>query len=301
MKMKNKLLATAVMLVISIIMMSTASFAWFTISTAPEVSGMTTTVVTNENLEIAYASTKNVPAAPAAGNTGNQITWGNIVDFAAATDATTSGAYTALDKTLRPIAFTSGTFNNPTYGTDGRVDTLAGAVTQSGDGMGTLVGSDDKVYGYYVDLWIRSNVAGNISLSEAKDRSSAGEEGEGTTFTANGETDADKTLADNIMIASSVLGSATEAGTAASGEATTITPFTKAAGDTNYSKTFTGTVVSNATANTAYLVRIYVYLDGANVTNAAASITGTTIGGAINLQFTNSATTSMDATAAAGS
>ncbi len=67
MKTKSKLMAALVMLLVSAIMMSTASFAWFTISTAPEISNMKSTVAANGNLEIAldagYTSGENVPDA----------------------------------------------------------------------------------------------------------------------------------------------------------------------------------------------------------------------------------------------
>ena len=52
---KNKLIAAIAMLLVSSIMMVSSTYAWFTLSTAPEVQGITTTVGANGNLEIALA------------------------------------------------------------------------------------------------------------------------------------------------------------------------------------------------------------------------------------------------------
>lgn len=49
---KTKLMATAVMLLLSLLMLAGASLAWFTISTSPEISGMQVTVFTNRALLI---------------------------------------------------------------------------------------------------------------------------------------------------------------------------------------------------------------------------------------------------------
>ncbi len=53
--MRERLAAVAVLLVFSIAMMTSVSFAWLTISAAPEVTGISTTVAANGNLEIALS------------------------------------------------------------------------------------------------------------------------------------------------------------------------------------------------------------------------------------------------------
>ena len=50
---KSKLMAAVAMLLVSSIMMVSTTYAWFTLSTAPEVTGITTSVGANGNLEIA--------------------------------------------------------------------------------------------------------------------------------------------------------------------------------------------------------------------------------------------------------
>ncbi len=51
-KRKPSILITTYMLVISILMLATASFAWFTISTSPEISGMQVTLFTDMALQV---------------------------------------------------------------------------------------------------------------------------------------------------------------------------------------------------------------------------------------------------------
>lgn len=287
---KKKLLMAVVMLTLSILMMTSASFAWFTISTNPEISALTTQVVVNENLEIALAATgANVPAASLTGDTGNQYTWGNIIDLTV--DGAAKTAYASLDKTLRPAALNE-VFQYPTYGTDGRVSTLSNLIVSSmANGFGTLAdaASNGKIYGYYVDFYLQSNNAGTVTLSTAVSRSSAGTAGKGSTFTADstGLASAQATLAKNIRIAFQPNPTAQTPGT--------ITAATNG-WTTGTTAAFTGNVAT-LSANTPQIVRMYVYLDGANVTNAAASLADGLVGGALNIQFDMTTVgDSMDAT-----
>ena len=50
---KTKLMAAIAMLLVSSIMMVSSTYAWFTLSTAPEVTGIQTAVGANGNLEMA--------------------------------------------------------------------------------------------------------------------------------------------------------------------------------------------------------------------------------------------------------
>lgn len=129
---KERIAAVALMLVISVIMMASASYAWITLSRSPEVSGMATNVTANGNLEIALAGRYDdegnvlVPNESAIGDSAAaqplidaNLTWGNLVNLSDA-------SYGLHEIALRP-ALLSG-FNltkNPlygaTYGEDGRV------------------------------------------------------------------------------------------------------------------------------------------------------------------------------------
>ena len=269
-KTKSKLFAAAVMLMVSVLLLTSASFAWFTISTNPEVSDMTTQIVTNENLEVALAKTGAAePDVSAIGSTGNQYAWGNIIDLGTEGDA--KDAYDLLTKTLRPATLAT-TFQYPTYGADGRPNELTPlTVGAMANGFGVMEDADKKVYGYYVDFWLRSNIGGTVTLSTATKRSTAGDTGGGTVFTTT-----NKVLAENIALAVQPNPTATTPGA--------ITAMTRGAATGTYTTAFTGNVVT-LTANTAQLVRVYVYLDGKNVTNAAASLEDALVNGALNIQF----------------
>lgn len=151
---KKKLTAAIAMLLVATIMMVSSTYAWFTLSTAPEVTGITTSVGANGNLEMAlltktsYADTKTISSAvgDSSQTTGKSattanITWGNLVDLG--NGAATTNPY-GLDKiTLNPARLnTTGDttktvsmtnpLSTPTYGNDGRVIDLSGTTYTSG-------------------------------------------------------------------------------------------------------------------------------------------------------------------------
>jgi hypothetical protein len=269
---KKKLMAAVVMLVISAIMMTSASYAWFTFSTKPEITDMTTQVVTNENLEIMLATTGDTAATdistriPAAGDTGNQYTWGNIVDLSVGTAAT---AYAGISKVLRPstLNITTDVFQYPTYGSDGRVNAIKTLnVETMTSGFGTLTDDNDDVYGYYVDFWLRSNVGGAVTLSAADNRSSTGAMGGGTVLTSTNDD-----ILNNILIAFQP---------GATGDITAATATVTSGVSTAYAAT-----VTTLAEDTAQLVRMYVYYEGAALTNADALIGDALVDATLNIQF----------------
>lgn len=87
---KKKLIITVAMLLISAIIMATVSFAWMTLSRAPEVTGIDTSIGANGSLEIALlnsATKLNPSAVPTlvGGSLKNSVegnySWGNLVDL----------------------------------------------------------------------------------------------------------------------------------------------------------------------------------------------------------------------------
>ena len=82
---KERIAAIALMLVVSIVMMTSASYAWLTISRAPEVKGMNTTISGNGNLEIALVNPEGTTPGNATGEESgllsSNITWGNLVNL----------------------------------------------------------------------------------------------------------------------------------------------------------------------------------------------------------------------------
>ena len=168
---KSKLMAAIAMLLVSSIMMVSTTYAWFTLSTAPEVTGISTSVGANGNLEMALMPA-NGPSStePDFGITsavgdalaedrGNVVkantTWGNLVDLGS--NETAKAAY-GLDKiTLFPAALNAGTadengnpaslgaafLKTPAYGADGRVSQLLENTTTGTYVNGAFPQSDD--------------------------------------------------------------------------------------------------------------------------------------------------------------
>lgn len=152
---RKKLLAAVAMLLVACIMTVSSTYAWFTLSTAPEVKGISTTIGANGNLEMALGTFDTFfgdadPSAYVGSSfdatddyTVSNITWGNLVDL--------SDASYGLDKiTLYPSRLNAnGTTLNrtsplkfPKYGADGRVSELSN---------NTLVGAYDTVSGGFIN------------------------------------------------------------------------------------------------------------------------------------------------------
>ncbi len=138
-EMKERVAAAAFLMVMSVMMMVSASFAWITLSRAPEAAGMQTTVAANGNLEIALAQGPTVdetgkkanavvPGESQAGDSsaaeGQSIveanaTWGNLLNVS-------DPSYGISNIALRPALLsaynrTEYPLNGATYGGDGRV------------------------------------------------------------------------------------------------------------------------------------------------------------------------------------
>lgn len=144
---KSKLIAAVCMLLVSTIMMVSSTYAWFTLSTAPEVTGITTTIGSNGNLEIALSPTDGsltgVKDATLATNedwTKRNLTWGNLLDLS-------DEYYNLANLTLSPAVLlaNSGVINanplgTPSYGSDGRISglitdaTMIGGLNEGGTG-----------------------------------------------------------------------------------------------------------------------------------------------------------------------
>ena len=138
---RNKLVAAISMLMVASIMMVSSTYAWFTLSTAPEVKGITTNVGANGNLEMmllnkaSFTSTAEDLGVVSDINNSMAITkvteanatWGNLVDLA-------DQSYGLQSIVINPsrLNITNGTgegtyvlngalLKAPTYTSDGRV------------------------------------------------------------------------------------------------------------------------------------------------------------------------------------
>ena len=145
---KTKLMAAICMLLVSSIMMVSTTYAWFTLSTAPEVTGIQTAVGSNGNLEMALLPenidlTGNLDQQITSGEGDSMdaanklvqdanVTWGNLVDVSDAvyglSKITLNPA--ALNTTDVPVGDTqilglaNSILKTPAYGSDGRVTEL---------------------------------------------------------------------------------------------------------------------------------------------------------------------------------
>lgn len=126
---RERVIAVALLLAMSLAMMTSATFAWLTISASPELTAVNTTVASNGNLEIALVQgdgTKE-PAASAVGDSlldiaERNVTWGNLVNLS-------DESYGLDNLTLRPAQLNrTALLTNPLYGAvytaDGRIQTL---------------------------------------------------------------------------------------------------------------------------------------------------------------------------------
>lgn len=128
---KERVAAVALLLAMSVVMMTSATFAWLTISRRPAVTGVNTSVAANGNLEIALATSAEKPdeskvgdssAADGQSVTAANITWGNLVNLS-------DPSYGLDGMTLRPAWLNeSSLLVSPLYGAvyqgDGRVSQL---------------------------------------------------------------------------------------------------------------------------------------------------------------------------------
>ena len=131
---KERLISVALLLVMSIAMMSAATYAWLTISRRPEARGMSTTVTSNGNLEIALVTGdgKTAPGESKVGDSSavkgqsiskSNVTWGNLINLS-------DEAYGLENLILRPAQLnTSSLLTSPLYGAiygeDGRITQLS--------------------------------------------------------------------------------------------------------------------------------------------------------------------------------
>lgn len=159
---RSKLMAAVAMLLVSTILLSSTTYAWFVLSTAPEVKGMSTTVGANGSLEIALlnsetgADTSRITTAvgDSSANTTDHtvqeanVTWGNLVSLGAGYGLDTVTLYPASLNTAdgASLASLAGPLKTPTYGVDGRVASLT-ANTFSGTFNSRYFPVEDAAYG----------------------------------------------------------------------------------------------------------------------------------------------------------
>lgn len=194
---RSKLMAAASMLMVGVIMMVSSTYAWFTLSTAPEVKNISTTVAGNGSLEIALMPTDGLLSKITAGAVGDGATvvvkntkWGNQIILS---EDTATGDYYGLNSiSLNPASLNYKKTDGDTeakfvadkplaiakYGSDGRIAELSAdnigvkgkaensKLFNTGDYGVRAIGelTDNEVtstYGYVVDLALRVNTTNN--------------------------------------------------------------------------------------------------------------------------------------------
>ena len=164
---RNKLVAAISMLMVASIMMVSSTYAWFTLSTAPEVKGITTNVGANGNLEMMLlnkasfiSSAEDLGVVSDINNsmavtkvTDANKTWGNLVDLA-------DQSYGLQSIVINPsrLNITNGTAEG-TYVLNGA---LLKAPTYTSDGRVLEVDKDTLTSGYSEDkTWQWNEAADN--------------------------------------------------------------------------------------------------------------------------------------------
>ncbi len=317
------------MLAIAAIMMTTASYAWFTISTNPEISDISAQVTANGNLEIQLAKTGTAiedfeaPVASAVGDAGKNQTWGNLVDLeeyfsSAATKITLKPVEESIAANKKSISFTA-----PTFGLDGRIKNLvdlnrtevsngsvdnfkdfAGGIHTFNGDAAAFTGNNNAAWCFEIDFFMRSNVTGTITFQEAANvyrdtntPANSAEKGLGSYIQYNSNPSSKDMVTIKVV-------EYTPGQTVTKADGTTQTITADTTGTVHSVKI--GNLTSNKglltlrneadtedqgislTANQYKLVKVYVYMDGSNLTNADFLNAVTTF--SLNLQFKHSTT-----------
>lgn len=163
---RNKMVAAVSMLLVASIMMVSSTYAWFTLSTAPEVTGITTNVGANGNLEMmllnkaSFDSTEENLGVESGVNdsmavvdvTEANLKWGNLVDLA-------SQSYGLQSIVMNPARLNIKGDTTNGYKLD---STLLKAPTYTSDGRVLDVDKDTLTSGYSTDgTWKWDENAGN--------------------------------------------------------------------------------------------------------------------------------------------
>lgn len=148
----KRLYAAVCLMLVSSLLLATTSFAWLTLSQAPEVTNVTTTLGANGNLEIALG--KNIGESTVGDSFAkNEVTvanrtWGNLIDLS-------DESYGLQTITLRPAILNSAggavntlhPFAYSVYGADGRVEQIFANNVFAGTYNGTMFSTSVNEYG----------------------------------------------------------------------------------------------------------------------------------------------------------
>ncbi len=157
---KSRLMSAMSMLLVAALLLSTVSYAWLTMSVAPEVTGVTTNIGSNGSLEIALLTTETRQDLSKIKTTfGNSLamdnpsannTWGNILDLSYSSYGLNNIALLParlnIQQANNKFSVDSGLLSVPTYGFDGRIVSLSNDTVSAiyGEkGFATVLGQQD--------------------------------------------------------------------------------------------------------------------------------------------------------------
>lgn len=209
---RNKLMAAISMLLVSSIMLVSSTYAWFTLSTAPEVTGISTSVGANGNLEIAllnkdtYVNPADISSAVGDSSakqavTLANITWGNLVDLKDASYGLTNIKLMPARLLAKNGVIADGTsIAVAKYGTDGRVTeldeaTVSGIYHTKGVNDGAVAeGKTDSATGFYANDGKGVRALGTASGMSQQQLAYRNAQGYITTYTAQAKNYAEQSL-----------------------------------------------------------------------------------------------------------
>lgn len=202
---KKKLMGAICMLLVASIMVVSSTYAWFTLSTAPEITGITTSVGANGNLEMAllngskngttdtdtYADLTKIKSAvgdsvaATSDAKKSNITWGNLVDLSKGYGLEKIKLMPArLNITGDNKVLTTNLLKTATYGSDGRVkDVSTDTVAAANSGVdGFVYDTTNPTYGVRA-IGVSSNLSGQqIIFSNAKSAVTSAANSAGAAF-----------------------------------------------------------------------------------------------------------------------
>lgn len=150
---KTKLVAAVTMLAVATVMLTSASFAWYTVSTTGDIKAVELEMEATDNLEIATYNGGTAPEEVDLGQTGDETKWGNFI----------SGV--TLGSVNYPAILDGTTWKTAAADAGGRISELEGISPEAGakDGEGRLTYTADvtnignvKVIGCGT-CWLRAN------------------------------------------------------------------------------------------------------------------------------------------------
>ncbi len=316
---KRRLSAAIVMLLVSAIMLVASTYAWFTLSTAPEVRNIDTRVAGNGSLEIALMNENGDLSAVQSGRasvtragsveveTANK-TWGNIIEL-------NDDSYGLENVTLNPAIVEvdttdmSMTFSIPEFGFDGRIKSVSSQNTLLKSWNGTAFAGQDygvraftvtngtavTTYGYAIDLAFRVNTTNNGTPAKLVLQKEAVQRLEGATNTdGHGSYLTVGSGASNVLASGIRLAFVKDYGNADANATPQFLAFARATGTNGAlevygpdgtTKITDNTILSAMTEDEAYQISVLVWLNGGDMTNASLAAEQA-VEAVLSLQFT---------------